>query len=54
MTRADDKITLVNIKILTKACKKLGKREIDSLSNIARDFFTLFNHLEINSKYVIL
>ena len=54
MTRTDNKITLVNIKVLMGTCKKLSKNQLDSLSDIARDFFILFNHLEISSKYVIL
>ena len=36
------------------ASKKLSKNQLDSLSDIARHFFILFNHLEISSKYVIL
>ena len=54
MTRTDNKITLVNIKVLMGTCKKLSKNQLDSLSDIARDFFILFNHLEKSSKYVIL
>ena len=39
MTRTDDKITLTNMKFLMNACKKLSNREIDRLSDTARDFF---------------
>ena len=46
MTRTGNKITLVNIKFSINACKKISKREIDSSSDTARGFFTLFNHLE--------
>ena len=50
----DNKLTLVNIKFLMDACKNLSKNKLNSLRDTARDFFALFNHLEINSKYVIL
>ena len=33
------KITLVNIKFNLNACKNLSKKELDSLSDMARDFF---------------
>ena len=46
MTRTGNKITLVKIKFSINACKKISKREIDSSSDTARGFFTLFNHLE--------
>ena len=49
MTRTDDKITLVNIKFNLNACKNLSKKELDNLSNTARDFFILFDLLEISS-----
>ena len=39
MTRTDDKITLVNIKFNLNACKNLSKKELDNLSDTARDFF---------------
>ena len=39
LTRTDNKITLVNIKFNLKACKNLSKRELDNLSDTARDFF---------------
>ena len=38
MTRADDKITLVNIKFSMNACKNLSSKEIENLSNNARGF----------------
>ena len=46
MTRTGNKITLVKIKFSINACKKISKREIDSSSDTARGFSTLFNHLE--------
>ena len=39
LTRTDNKITLVNIKFNLNACKNLSKRELDNLSDMARDFF---------------
>ena len=39
MTKTDDKITLVNIKFNLNACKNLSKKELDNLSDTARDFF---------------
>ena len=39
MNRTDQKITLCKIKFNLGACKELSKKEIDSLSNTARDFF---------------
>ena len=39
MNRTDQKITLCKIKFNLGACKKLSKKEIDSLSDTARDFF---------------
>ena len=38
MTRTDDKIMLVNIKLSMNDCKKISKKEIESLSDTARDF----------------
>ena len=35
MTRADNKITLVNIKFNLNTCKNLTKKELDALSNTA-------------------
>ena len=37
--KTDDKITLCKVKCNLSACKKLSKKEIDSLSETARDFF---------------
>ena len=39
MTRTDNKITLANMKFSINACKNLSNREIDRLSDTARDFF---------------
>ena len=39
MTGTDDKITLENIKFNLNACKNLSKKELDNLSDTARDFF---------------
>ena len=39
MTRTDNKITLVNVKFNLNACKNLTKREVDTLSNTAMNFF---------------
>ena len=39
MTRTDSKITLVNIKFSLNACKSLTKKELDTLSNTATNFF---------------
>ena len=39
MNRTDQKITLYKIKFNLGACKELSKKEIDSLSHTARDFF---------------
>ena len=39
LTRADNKITLVNIKFSLNACKNLSKNELNNLSDTARDFF---------------
>ena len=36
MTRTDNKITLVKLIFLMKACKKLTKAEINNLSDTAR------------------
>ena len=38
MNKTDQKITLCKIKFNLGACKELSKKEIDSLSNTARDF----------------
>ena len=39
MMQTDAKIILVNIKFPMKACKKLSNKEIENLSNTAKDFF---------------
>ena len=39
MTRTDNKITLVNIKFNPNACKNLPKKELDTLSDTAANFF---------------
>ena len=39
MKRTDDKTTLVNIRFNLNACKNLSKKELDSLSDTATNFF---------------
>ena len=39
MTRADNRVTLVNIRFNLNACKKLFKKELDDLSDTATHFF---------------
>ena len=39
MNRSDQKITLCKIKFNLGACKDLTKKEVDSLSDTARNFF---------------
>ena len=39
MTRADDKVTLANIKFNLNAGKNLSKKELDALSDTAINFF---------------
>ena len=39
MTRTDNKITLVIIKLNINACKNLSKKELDALSDTATNFF---------------
>ena len=39
LTRRDSKITLANIKFNLNACKNMSKKELDNLSDNARDFF---------------
>ena len=39
MTRADNKVTLVNIRFNLNACKNLSKKELDDLSDKATNFF---------------
>ena len=41
LTRTDNKITVVNIKFNLNACKNLPKKELNNLSNAARDLFYL-------------
>ena len=41
LTRTDNKITVVNIKFNLNACKNLSKKELNNLSNAARDLFNL-------------
>lgn len=45
MTKEDKKLRLVNMKFLMDACKNLSKNKLNSLSDTARDFSSLFNHL---------
>ena len=39
MKKADDKVTLVNIRFNLNACKNLSKKELDALSHLATIFF---------------
>ena len=39
MKKADDRVTLVNIRFNLNACKNLSKKELDSLSDTATNFF---------------
>ena len=50
MTRADQKITLCKVKFNLGACKKLTKKEIDSLSDTARNFFMFVQDFGIKLK----
>ena len=43
MVRTDNNITLVNVKNYLNACKSLSKKELDNLSDTARDFFLLYS-----------
>ena len=43
LTRADNKINLVNIKFNLNACKNLSKKGLDNLSNAAHDFFKFYS-----------
>ena len=54
MTRTDNKITLCRIQFNLNACKNLSKVELDSLSDTATNFFTLYKLSESSSYYVIL
>ena len=46
MNKTDQKITLCKIKFNVGACKELSKKQIDSLSDTASDFFILSKRLE--------
>ena len=48
--KTDDKITLCKVKCNLSACKKLSKKEIDSLSETARDFFYFIQAFGIKFK----
>ena len=50
MDSTDDKITLCKVKFNLSACKKLSKKEIDSLSETAQDFFYFIQAFGINLK----
>ena len=50
MNKTDQKVTLCKIKFNLGACKKLSKKEIDSLSDTARDFFYFIQAFEIQLK----
>ena len=43
LTRTDNKTTLVNIKFNLNACKNLSKKELDNLSDTAREFFLFYS-----------
>ena len=50
MNKTDQKITLCKIKFNLVACKELSKKEIDSLSDTARDFFNFIQAFGIKLK----
>ena len=50
MDKTDLKITLCKIKFNLGACKELSKKEIDSLTDTARDFFYFFQAFGIKLK----
>ena len=54
MTRTDNKITLVNIKFSLNACKSLTKKELDTLSNTATNFFHFIQALGNKLKLRVL
>ena len=54
LTRTGNKITLVNIKFNLNDCKNLSKKELNNLSDTARDFSISFNLSEASSNFVIL
>ena len=39
MTRADNRVTLVNIRFSLNTCKNLSEKELDDLSDTATNFF---------------
>ena len=43
LTRTDNKTTLVNIKFNLNACKNLSKKELDNLSDTAREFVLFYS-----------
>ena len=52
MDKTDQKITLCKIKFNLGACKELSKKEIDSLTDTARDFLflsSIWNKLKLRS-----
>ena len=49
MDRKDDKITLCKVKFNQSACQNLTEDEVISLSETARNFFTLSRHSEQSS-----
>ena len=53
MTRADNKLTLVNIKISKGACENLSKHEFNSLSDTARDFFFFYFIQSFGNKFKV-
>ena len=50
MDRTDDKITLCKVKFNLSACKKLTEKEINSLSETARNFFYFIQAFGIKLK----
>ena len=50
MDKTDQKITLCKIKFNLGACKQLSNKEIDSLSDTARDFFNFVQAFGIKLK----
>ena len=50
INRTDQKITLCKIKFNLGACKELSKKEIDALSDTARDFFYFLQAFGIKLK----
>ena len=55
MTRADNRVTLVNIRFSLNTCKNLSEKELDDLSDTATNFFLILSKLlATSSNYVIL